>query len=99
MPKSTADLAIRKPVPAPRPAVVPRPSLPSPITPLRPRSAPEPAPEPARPVPEPPKLSEAPILAPPPVVTETPSRPRKDDSFYDLESLEAEMARLLGRDA
>lgn len=28
----------------------------------------------------------------------TAPKPKKDEAFYDLESLEAEMARLLGRD-
>jgi hypothetical protein len=32
-------------------------------------------------------------------VLEEESAPRKEDPLYDLESLEAEMARLLGREA
>jgi len=46
--------------------------------------------------PPPPADGTPPAAAPSPA--EKPPRPRKDDTFYDLESLEAEMARLLGRD-
>jgi hypothetical protein len=34
-----------------------------------------------------------------PVAVAVEEAPRKEEAFYDLESLEAEMARLLGRDA
>jgi len=39
----------------------------------------------------------APVVAPPPAAEKL-AAARKEDAFYDLESLEAEMARLLGRD-
>jgi flagellar protein FliO/FliZ len=102
----TAVEPLRKPVVTPRP-VPARPNLPSPI--VAPR-APEAPVEPSKPAAEAakaPQVSIAPPLAPiapapPPLATPAAAvekpRPRADDAFYDLESLEAEMARLLGRE-
>jgi flagellar protein FliO/FliZ len=104
-----------KPVtPTPAPAPI-RPNLPSPITPLRARQPdaapsvepPKPAAtEPAKapdvviipPAPPAPSAAPAPTVIVPPASPDKP-RSRAEDTFYDLESLEAEMARLLGRDS
>jgi hypothetical protein len=68
---------------------------------MRPRPEPAPAVEPLKPVAEisAPKPSEKVIITPPPPPADKPAPPRtKEETFYDLESLEAEMARLLGRE-
>ena len=102
-PKSPPEIAPPRKPPTPAPTPTPRAGLPAPITPLRPRqAAPEVSVEPTRPA----SAAKAPdvIIAPPPQSVADPGpttpekRPRKDEAFYDLESLEAEMARLLGRD-
>jgi len=114
-PKPAADLTPpRRPLTPSKPATLaPRPHLPLPITPLRPRNV-EPPPVEAQKsvaVVEPSKAPEvaiapqpaaAPVAAPAPVIVTPPpaEKPhgRGEETFYDLESLEAEMARLLGRD-
>jgi hypothetical protein len=46
----------------------------------------------------PPRIDVAPVAPPPPADAGAAGKPKKgDDPFADLESLEAEMARLLGR--
>jgi flagellar protein FliO/FliZ len=105
--------AAPKPVaPTPAPVAI-RPNLPSPITPLRARqSDPAPPVEPPKPAaaepakapdvviipPAPAPSAPAPTVIVPPASSDKP-RSRPEDTFYDLESLEAEMARLLGRDS
>ena len=82
------------------------------ITPLRPRGAePEPpkAPDAVIVTPPPPKAPDPvivppppkpdPLMASPPPPADNNGKPRKEETFYDLESLEAEMARLLGRES
>jgi hypothetical protein len=65
--------------------------------------APAPAPLAVAPVPPPPEVAPTPVVAMAPAAeappSEKPAAPRRDEPFYDLESLEAEMARLLGRDS
>ena len=55
------------------------------------------------PAPPPPEVLPTPVVAaaaaPDAPPSEKPAAPRRDEPFYDLESLEAEMARLLGRDS
>jgi hypothetical protein len=83
--------------PAPAPAH-PRPPLPPPIVvapPARTRATPAPPPAPEAPAARP-----QPVARPP--ASETPAPAAKapaEEAFGDLEALEAEMARLLGRDA
>jgi flagellar protein FliO/FliZ len=101
------------PPPAPRPAApAARPNLPSPITPLRPRNIEPPSLEVSKPtavveaskapqvviVPPPAQVAAPLVTPPPPLATPEKPRGRTEETFYDLESLEAEMARLLGRD-
>jgi hypothetical protein len=45
----------------------------------------------------PPARADAAPVAPPSAEAGAPAKPKGDDPFADLESLEAEMARLLGR--
>jgi flagellar protein FliO/FliZ len=102
----------RAPPPKPAEPPAPRPALPSPIAPLRPRplpaaeaARPNPSPPPVEPPPKPAEPAPPAPVAPAPVSTvaaeagsaDKPAQ-RKEEAFYDLESLEAEMARLLGRD-
>ena len=81
---------VEPPEPAPKPVEA---SAPRPVEASSPRPV-------AVPLPAPVELAAAPVVAPPALeATESAVKPKKDDTFYDLESLEAEMARLLGRDA
>jgi flagellar protein FliO/FliZ len=101
----------KAPEPAPRPAL---PSPIAPMRPRPAPAAdttrPNPPPPPAEPPPKPAAPPEAAAPPPAPVApapvssvaadaasAEKPAQ-RKEEAFYDLESLEAEMARLLGRD-
>jgi hypothetical protein len=108
-PPAAAPLA----VPPPRPAAPARAGLPPPIgTPpaIRGRATPLPTPHegptavspppvapPARPDAAPARPDAAPAAPPPPAEAGATGKPKGDDPFADLESLEAEMARLLGR--
>jgi flagellar protein FliO/FliZ len=113
-PRSAVDLAPpRRPPTPPRPvAPALRPNLPAPITPLRPRNVEPPPLEVSKPtavveaskapqvviVPPPAQVAAPMVTPPPPLATPEKPRGRAEETFYDLESLEAEMARLLGRD-
>lgn len=102
--------AAQLPLPAPRPPLTSaRPTLPPPITPTRARTASEPTVGSVTPAPSDEVAMVKPVVpgalpAPLPVTVklaeapEGPVKPNKDDSFYDPESVEAEMARLLGLD-
>ena len=98
-----AKLAPPAPAPA-RPAPYARPPLPPPIVvapAARARTTPVAPPSEAPPAPA---LAAAPASirrppSPPPAPPAPPDKPSAADPFADLESLEAEMARLLGRDA
>jgi len=107
-PAAPAPLAAVPPLaaPPPRPAAPARGGLPPPIgTPpaIRGRATPLPTPHegPAA-VPPPPgtppaRADAAPAAPPPSAEAGATGKPKGDDPFADLESLEAEMARLLGR--
>jgi hypothetical protein len=92
--------------PPPRPAAPARGGLPPPIgTPptIRGRATPLPTPHegpaavPPPPAAPPVRADAAPAAPPPSAVAVATGKPKGDDPFADLESLEAEMARLLGR--
>ncbi len=108
-PPAKAEAAPSRPAPPPpRPAPLARPPLPPPITAggSWPRAAP-PGPKPPEPrTPDPQRVEAPPKVppTPPPALASKPPPPapppphKAEDPFADLESLEAEMARLLGRD-
>ena len=94
---------IRPNLPSPITPLRARQSDPAPsVEPPKPVDAAEPAKAPdvviVPPAPPAPSAAPAPTVIVPPAPSDKP-RTRAEDTFYDLESLEAEMARLLGRDS
>jgi hypothetical protein len=102
-PPKPATVALRPNLPSPITPLRPRNPEPAPaVEPPRTVAAMDPvkAPDVVIAPPSPDQSASAPaVIVPPPVPSAgQPPRARADDNFYDLESLEAEMARLLGRD-
>jgi flagellar protein FliO/FliZ len=91
---ATPGTAAAPPAP-PKPVIIPTPAGSAPKA--APESVGAPAPQP--PAVAPPKPTPGPASSPPPTAPPTaPATAAKNDPFADLDSLEAEMARLLGRD-